>query len=220
MAQRITSQEEQILRMQAERARTVSINTIEEAPRNSNANVSSSSGFGIVDTRTLGKPEVFKGDPTEFPDWCFIFRSYMSCVNVEFNDLMDRAERSQMPLPNRALSESERALSGQLYFVLVMLLTNRALDIAYNAGVSEGIEAYRRLYQQYHPKVASRFVGSLCLILATKFGADIEAELESFDKTVRQYEMESGKTLDEEMLLGIRYSNSRCTGSINERTPH
>ena len=116
---------------------------------------------------------------------------------------MDRAERSQTPLPNRALSETERTLSGQLYFVLVMLLRNRALDIAYNAGVSEGIEAYRRLYQQYHPKVASRFVGSLSLILATKFGTDIEAELESFDKTVPRYEMESGKTLDEEILLGI-----------------
>ena len=203
MAQRITSQEEQILRMQAERARAISINTVEEVPRNSSANAATSSGFGIVDNRTLGKPEVFKGDATEFPDWCFIFRSYMSCINVAYNDLMDRAERSQTPLPNRALSETERTLSGQLYFVLVMLLRNRALDIAYNAGVSEGIEAYRRLYQQYHPKVASRFVGSLSLILATKFGTDIEAELESFDKTVRRYEMESGKTLDEEILLGI-----------------
>ena len=172
--------------MQAERARAISINTVEEVPRNSSANAASSSGFGIVDTRTLGKPEVFKGDATEFPDWCF-------SINVAYHDLMDRAERSQTPLPNRALSETERTLSGQLYFVLVMLLRNRALDIAYNAGVSEGIEAYRRLYQQYHPKVASRFVGSLSLILATKFGTDIEAELESFDKTVRRYEMESGK---------------------------
>ena len=106
-------------------------------------------------------------------------------------------------MPNRFLSASERALSTQLYFVLVMLLRNRALDIAYNAGVAEGLEAYRRLHQQYHPKVASRYVGSLSAILATRFGSDIEAELESFDKVVRRYEMESGKTTDDEMSLGI-----------------
>lgn len=194
-------QETQIAEIQAARARTVSINTIDE-PAGRNA-ASSSSQPGLVDTRTLGKPEVFKGDANEFADWCFIFRSYMSCINVGFTDLMERAERSGFPIPNRALTESDRALSSQLYFVLVMLLRGRALDIAYNAGISEGIEAYRKLYQQYHPRVASRYVGSLSMILNTKFGVDLEAELESFDKTVRRYELESGKNLDDELLVGI-----------------
>ena len=66
MAQMMSAQEEQILRMQAERARTVSINTVDEFHRTSNA--AGSLGSGLVDTRTLGKPEVFKGDPNEFPD--------------------------------------------------------------------------------------------------------------------------------------------------------
>eukprot|EP00434_Breviolum_minutum_P041643 symbB.v1.2.037046.t1/scaffold5326.1/size28399/1 len=158
---------------------------------------------GLIDTRTLGKPETFKGDANEFADWQFIFKSYMSCVNPLFAELLERVEASKVPVPNRFLKENERAMSSQLYFVLVMLLRNRALDIAYNAGVAEGLEAYRRLHQLYHPRVASRYVGSLSAILATKFGSDIEAELESFDKVVRRYEMESGKTIDDEMLLGI-----------------
>ena len=29
------------------------------------------------DTRTLGKPEPFKGTAEEFPDWVFIFKAYM-----------------------------------------------------------------------------------------------------------------------------------------------
>ena len=157
----------------------------------------------LIDTRTLGKPETFKGDANEFSDWQFVFKSYMSCVNPLFAELLERVESSKVPVPNRFLSQGERALSTQLYYVLVMLLRNRALDIAYNAGVAEGLEAYRRLHQQYHPKVASRYVGSLSAILATRFGSDIEAELESFDKVVRRYEMESGKTIDDEMLLGI-----------------
>ena len=183
----------------AHHQRGVSVNTVDVDETRPAAH----SQPGLIDTRTLGKPETFKGDANEFADWQFIFKSYMSCVNPLFAELLERAEASKVPVPNRFLKENERAMSSQLYFVLVMLLRNRALDIAYNAGVAEGLEAYRRLHQQYHPRVASRYVGSLSAILATKFGSDIEAELESFDKVVRRYEMESGKTIDDEMLLGI-----------------
>ena len=31
------------------------------------------------DTRIEGKPEMFKGDPNEFLDWCFIFRFCNEC---------------------------------------------------------------------------------------------------------------------------------------------
>ena len=183
----------------AHHQRGVSVNTVDVDETRPAAH----SQTGLIDTRTLGKPETFKGDANEFADWQFIFKSYMSCVNPLFAELLERVEASKVPVPNRFLKENERAMSSQLYFVLVMLLRNRALDIAYNAGVAEGLEAYRRLHQQYHPRVASRYVGSLSAILATKFGSDIEAELESFDKVVRRYEMESGKTIDDEMLLGI-----------------
>ena len=183
----------------AHHQRGVSVNTVDVDETRPSAH----SQPGLIDTQTLGKPETFKGDANEFADWQFIFKSYMSCVNPLFAELLERVEASKVPVPNRFLKENERAMSSQLYFVLVMLLRNRALDIAYNAGVAEGLEAYRRLHQQYHPRVASRYVGSLSAILATKFGSDIEAELESFDKVVRRYEMESGKTIDDEMLLGI-----------------
>ena len=56
-----------------------------------------------------------------------------------------------------------------------------------------------------NPKVASRFVGGLTLILSTRFSSDIESELELFEKNIRRYEQESGKTLDDEIeiLLGV-----------------
>jgi len=103
---------------------------------------------GLIDTLTLGKPEIFKGDANEFADWQFIFTSCMTCVNPLFAELLERVEASKVPVPNRFLKENEGTMSSQLYFVLVMLERNRALDIAYNAGVAEGLEAYRRLHQQ------------------------------------------------------------------------
>ena len=115
---------------------------------------------------------------------------------------------------NRSLTTQEEQLSHQLYFVLVMLLRGRALDVAYNIGSGEGLETYRKLYETFHPRVASRFVGSLSLILNTIFsGSDLEAELETFDKTVRRYENESGKRLDDELLLGIVVNGLQDNGT-------
>ena len=74
-----------------------------------------------------------------------------------------------------------------------MLTRNRPLDALYNAGVGEGLEGYRLLWQEYSPKVASRFVGSLSVsLLGTKFGQDFEGELAAFERSLRQFESESG----------------------------
>ena len=56
----------------------------------------------------------------------------------------------------RAMSPSEQNMSSKLYFNRVMLLRNMALDIVYSCGVGKVFEAYGRLYEQYHPRVASR----------------------------------------------------------------
>ncbi|CAE7038143.1 unnamed protein product, partial [Symbiodinium sp. CCMP2592] len=159
---------------------------------------------GLVDTRQLGKPEVFKGSTEEsFSDWSFIFESYLSCIDSRYIDLLEQAKFSKKSFPNRALSDVDRDLSCQLYYILVMLLRGRPLDITYNTGLGEGLESYRRIFEEFHPRVASRYVGTLTTLLSSKFGDDVEGDLAAFEKSVRRYEQESGKTLDEEMLLGI-----------------
>ncbi len=158
----------------------------------------------VIDTRTLGKPETFKGDPNEYADWSFVLKAYVACVNHKFVDLVKRVEESRVPMLNYALSEGDRALSTQLYYILVMLVKGRALDVVQNTGPGEGAESLRRLEELYHPRIASRFVGTLSLILNTRFsGHDLESELELFEKTIRRYEQESGKSIDDQMLAGI-----------------
>ena len=117
--------------------------------------------------------------------------------------MFERIEASRVPMPNRLLNANDKALSAQLYYVLAMLVKGRALDIIQNSGPGEGVEAFRKMEETFHPKVASRFVGSLTLILSTRFSSDIESELELFEKNIRRYEQESGKTLDDEILLGV-----------------
>ena len=168
------------------------------------ASTSSGQASMTIDTRQLGKPEQFKGDSNQYADWSFVFKAYISCISHKYLDLFERLEQSRMPVLNRSLNDADKALSAQLYFVLVMLVKGRPLDIVQNAGQGEGAEAFRKLEELYHPRIASRFVGSLSQILCTRFtSSDVEAELELFEKTIRRYEAESGKTLDDEVLLGV-----------------
>ena len=215
--QRLGDQQNQITQLQAAQTRVrgeselsgmvPTAQLVQDAIQMANAGNSSSSNSrdpGVtIDTRQIGKPEQFKSDPAEYSDWSFVFKAYMSCISTNYIGLFERIEASRVPMPNRLLDANDKALSAQLYYVLAMLVKGRALDIIQNSGPGEGVEAFRKLEETYHPKVASRFVGSLTLILSTRFSSDIESELELFEKNIRRYEQESGKTLDDEILLGV-----------------
>ena len=200
--ERLQMQEQEIHRLRAERARTVSISSEPPQP-NGLAGSPAVQEAATVDLRQLGKPDLFKGTVEDFNDWAFILKSYLACVDGNYVQLLERVEATRHPMPNRSLSPTEQKLSTRLYYIVVLLVRNRPLDIVYNSGVGEGVEAYRRLWEEYSPKVASRFVGALSLLLSTKFGKDLEAEFNSFERALRQFELESGKSVDEEMLLGI-----------------
>ena len=92
----------------------------------------------LVDTRGLGKREVLRGDPAAYNDWVFVLRSYMGAMDRRYQSLLTRAEGSEMPLWNRGLTAEEQGLSTQLYYVLVMLCRERALDKLHNSGENEG----------------------------------------------------------------------------------
>ena len=73
--QLLTQMQNCVLTLEQERARRVSIatDTVDE-PRNFGFGLGhntpiSSHGSSLVDTRSLGKPEVFKGDDGSFADW-------------------------------------------------------------------------------------------------------------------------------------------------------
>ena len=165
-----------------------------------------------MDTRQLGKPEVFQGDPEAFEDWSFIFEAYMCCVDRRFAAVFERIRFSDVSQLNLRLNPVEVEMSTQLYYTLVMLLRGRPLGVCHNCGNGEGFETYRKLYSDFKPRVASRFVGTLTSLLATKFSSDIEQELEQFEKMVRRYDAETGKALDDTMKLGIIVNGLQDSG--------
>ncbi|CAE7244466.1 unnamed protein product [Symbiodinium sp. CCMP2592] len=146
------------------------------------------------------------GDPAAFNDWIFILRSYLSAMDQRYQALLQRAEISATGLWNRTLDATEKGLCTQLYFLLVMLCRDRALDKLHNAGASgrpRGLEALRQLYMEYNPKLSSRYVGLLLEILRYRFEGDLVSCVEAFESKVREYEKQSGKEVEDDTIIGI-----------------
>ena len=99
---------------------------------------------GVVDTRVIGKPDQFDGDPMKYTDWTFKLRSYFVAVDQRYQQELTTTETSSTPRLNATLSSEESALSAQMYYILEMITSGAVLDMCHNAGVKEGYKAWRQ----------------------------------------------------------------------------
>ena len=86
---------------------------------------------GVVDTRVVGKPDQFDGDPMKYTDWSFKLRSNLGAVDQRYRS-------SSTPRLKATLGSEESALSTQMYHILVMTTAGAALDKCHHAIVNEG----------------------------------------------------------------------------------
>ena len=158
---------------------------------------------GVVDTRVIGKPDQFDGDPMKYADWSFKLRSYLGAVDQRYQEELMRTESSTTPRLNANLGNEESALSTQMYYILVMTTAGAALDKCHNAGVNEGFEAWRQFVMEWEPKLRTRYVGLLMNVLGYRFRDDIPTKLAAFERTIHDYENQSTKTVDDDIKIGV-----------------
>ena len=127
----------------------------------------------MVDTRVIGKPDVFFGGRDKYADWAFVFKAYTSAVDPRFAPAFDKIECSEVPLHNAALEPSERSMSTQLYYILVMLSRGKAQSKIAKVSSGEGFEAWRQFAMDWDPRVKTRAVGQLVKLLTMKFSGDL-----------------------------------------------
>ena len=97
---------------------------------------------GVVDTRVIGKPDQFDGDPMKCADWSFKVRSYLGAVDQRYQQELTTTGASSTPRLNATLDSEGSALSTKMYCMLVMTTAGAALDKCHNTGVSERFEAW------------------------------------------------------------------------------
>ena len=76
---------------------------------------------GAVDTRVLGKPDLFYGQRDAYVDWSFVFKAHMNAMDAIYKEIFNRAEASVEPLYNAVLDTHLRPLPAQLYYVMIMV---------------------------------------------------------------------------------------------------
>ena len=81
-----------------------------------------------------------------------------------------------------------QSLSTQLYYVLVMMIGDQALEIVRNSPEGVGAEVCRKLLWEYEPGVGITCGAMLQSLLKRRFGehdeTDLAREIESFERDI------------------------------------
>ena len=101
--------------------------------------------------------------------------------------------------------ESEFEQGGlQLYFVLIILCTGRALDRIANAPHGWGMEAWRMLFQAFSPKNNARLVVLMLEVSAFPLDTnDLVNSLETMERKIKEFERYANVEIQELLLFGI-----------------
>ena len=79
--------------------------------------------------------------------------------------------------------------------MLVMMLSDQALEIVRNSPEGVGAEVWRKLLWEYEPGVGIRYGAMLQSLLKRRFGehdeTDLATEIESFERDISEFEQQS-----------------------------
>ena len=109
------------------------------------------------------------------------------------------------PVVNSDMTVELQSLSTQLYYMLVMMLSDQVLEIVRNSpeGVCAGV--WRKLLWVY--ELGIRYGAMLQSLLKRRFGehdeTDLAREIESFERDISKYEQQSSDLISDAIKHGI-----------------
>ena len=153
---------------------------------------------GVIDTRTPGKPKTFTGQPAEWTTWQFTFKAFACATHPRMRDVFELATRKGSdPVINSDMTVELQSLSTQSYCMLVMMLSDQALEIVRNSPEGVGAEVWRKLLWEYEPGVGIRYGAMLLSLLKRRFGehdeTDLAREIEPFERDISKYEQQDSE---------------------------
>ena len=110
-------------------------------------------------------------------------------------DVFDLAtQKGTDPVVNSDMTVELQSLSTQLYYMLVMMLRDQALEIVRNSLEGVGAEVRRKLLWDYEFGVGIRYGAMLQSLLKRRLGehdeTDLAREIESFERDISKYEQQ------------------------------
>eukprot|EP00435_Cladocopium_sp_Y103_P049824 s1304_g15.t1 len=174
----------------------------------------------LVDTKGLGKPEMFNNEETTFRRWSrSICNLTVGVFGKEFQDVLDYCLDREEPVDFGEVElkfgyEEETDPDGirgladkcdQLYRVLSSLTSGESEDLVVGCASlkSSGFEAWRRLNRRWDPVTAGRKRNILRAILnpeRTKTWEGVRPGIEQLDDLIRRYEARRNESGQKESL--------------------
>ena len=115
----------------------------------------------------------FDGRETSWRSFKFQFVAYCGAIDSRLKDLLVLGETWDVAaLRNIHMDPDTRALSAQLYYMLLMVCQEGAQKLLEHAGDTEGGVAGRRLLDEYEPRTAGRQCALLQELLHYGFPGD------------------------------------------------
>ena len=123
-------------------------------------------------------------------------------------DVFDLATRKGSdPVINSDMTVELQSLSTQLYYTLVMMLSDQVLENVRNSPELVSAEVWRKLLWKYELGVAIRYGAMLQSLLKRRFGGhdetDLARENESFERDIPKYEQQSSDLISDAIKHGI-----------------
>ena len=174
----------------------------------SSGGIAPSPSTGVIGTRTLGKPKTFTGQPSEWTTWQFTFKAFACATHARMRDVFELATRKGSdPVINSDTTVELQSLSTQLYYMLVMMLSNQDPEIVRNSPEGVGAEVWRKLLLEYELGVGIMYGAMLQSLLKRRFGehyeTDLAREIESFERDISKYEQQSSDLISDAITHGI-----------------
>ena len=125
---------------------------------------SSSSTAGadlFVDTRGQFACHTFSGKDEDWPAWCIKFESYLELVGLSTQ--LEEAAEFVGSLHFGGLGQTANSTARVVYALLIAKTEGKALGLVMLSEKHNGLEAWRRLKEEYEAKHGGR-PAALCLL--------------------------------------------------------
>ena len=139
--------------------------------------------MAFLDTKLLGKPPNLHGKQGEYADWAYITRGYVCLVDPQMGDVLtwaedmsaDRVKAGELSLAQ--LPPAHLQVAGTLHHCLTMLCRDRALRVVQASEAGNGVFTWRRLRDEFQPRIESRYLGMLRRIVSWTSTAERNSEV-------------------------------------------
>ena len=110
-------------------------------------------------------------------------------------EVFDLATRKGSDAVDGDMTAELQSLNTQLYYMLVVMLSDQALEIVRKSSEGNGAEVWRKLLWEYEPGVGIRYGAMLQSLFKRRFGehdeTDLAREIESFERDISKCEQQS-----------------------------